>query len=121
MVQRPGKSGMTTSSKLPNVWQAPAPELILDTMRIEARKTYCFHSLPSELPEWKMTRERLKARLIKAMRLQVDHAIPLDMQTTGEIKREDYVIRKIYFQAAENRYVTGNLYVQTGRGRFPRF
>ena len=105
--------------KLPNVWPAPAPEIILDIMRLEARKAFCFHSLASEHPEWETKREQLRQHLIAAMRLQVDHSLPLDLQITGEVKRDGYIIRKIYFQAAENRCVTGNLYIPDGHGPFP--
>jgi len=44
---------------------------------------------------------------------------PLAAQVFGEIKRNDYIVAKVYFQSLPGFLVTGNLYRPAGDGPFP--
>jgi hypothetical protein len=44
---------------------------------------------------------------------------PLAAQVFGELKRNDYIVSKVYFQSLPGFLVTGNLYRPVGEGPFP--
>jgi hypothetical protein len=44
---------------------------------------------------------------------------PLSPQVFGELKRNDYIVSKVYFQSLPGFLVTGNLYRPIGEGPFP--
>ena len=105
---------------LPSVWEYPAKELISNTMRLEAESKYALHSvLPSDPTLWAEKKKDILSRMSQAMHLHVNHQLPLDLEVTGTILRDGYRVEKISFQAAENRYETGCLYVPDGDGPFP--
>lgn len=107
------------TADIPVVWNESMENWIPDRMRLEAAKAFRLNALPDDLSSWKAYREKLKQRLCEAIRLSVDHSLPLNVQETGIIRRKGYRIRKLFFQAAEHRYVTANLYVPDGPGPFP--
>lgn len=105
---------------LPEVWNSAPRELIVDTMKLAGERNFAMHSvLPSDPAEWTQKRKEILHRLGKAMRLEVDHTLPLDLEVTGVVAREGYRVEKVCFQAAEQRYVTGCMYVPDGAGPFP--
>lgn len=105
---------------LPDVWDSAPSELIVDTMKLAGERNFAMHSvLPSDPAEWTRKRKDTLHQLGKAMRLEVDHALPLDLEVTGVVAREGYRIEKVCFQSAKKRYVTGCMYIPDGAGPFP--
>lgn len=103
---------------LPEVWNEPMENWLIDRMRLEAAKAFRLNVLPEDLDGWKKLRKKLKNKLCETIHLNVDHSLPLKMRETGVVRREGYCIRKLFFQAAEHRFVTANLYVPDGKGPF---
>lgn len=105
---------------LPAVWQTAVDEIIIDSMRTEAERLYTLHSMiPADPERWQKRRTEVMTKLADAMKLNYQKDLPLDAEVTGVIRRKNYRIEKVCFQAAENRYVTGCLYVPDGEGPFP--
>lgn len=105
---------------LPDVWAYPAKELIGDSMRLEAQRRFAQYSLlPSRPDLWETKKKDILKRMAENVRLKVNHALALDMEITQMIRRDGYRIEKLSFQADENRYVTGCLYIPDGEGPFP--
>ena len=64
---------------LPDVWDSPCRELIVNTMKLAGERNFAVHSVfPSDPAEWMQKRKEILFRLGKAMRLEVDHTLPLD-------------------------------------------
>ena len=111
---------MMQNTELPNVLLHPIPEVIIDRMKEEAARQFFLHSiLPEDPAEWEKYRQELLRELGEAIRLKVDHDLPLETEITGRIERKGYYIEKLSFQSGRNRFVTGCLYVPEGEGPFP--
>ena len=105
---------------LPAVWETFVDDIIIDSMRTEAERLYTLHSIiPSEPERWQKRKTQILSKLSDAFKLNYQKDLPLDPEVTGVIRRDHYRIEKVCFQAAENRYVTGCLYVPDGDGPFP--
>lgn len=105
---------------LPNVWNSAQDDLIAATMKLIGKQKFAMHTvLPATPAEWQEKRRELLSRLGKAICLEVNHALPLDLEVTGIIQKNGYRVEKLCFQAADQRYVTGCLYVPDGPGPFP--
>src|SRR5258707_9063610 len=66
---------------------------------------------PMEFARWE---ENARSRFLKLIGGLPDEKTPLNVRLTGEVRREDYTIRKIIFESRPEFYVTANLYVPLG-------
>jgi cephalosporin-C deacetylase-like acetyl esterase len=66
---------------------------------------------PMEFARWQ---ENARSRFLKLIGGLPDEKTPLNVRLTGEVRREDYTIRKIIFESRPEFYVTANLYVPLG-------
>ena len=57
--------------------------------------------------------------LASAGLLPMPERTPLAAQIFGEIKRDDYIVAKVYFESLPGFFVTGNLYRPSATGPFP--
>ena len=103
----------------PNVWNQAFPESVSQPLRQEAAKRFRKFQLPETPEEWAAVRPELYRKAAAAIRLKIDHSLPLDYEETGTIRMDGFSIRKISFCAAPGRYVTANLYIPDGSGPFP--
>ncbi len=104
---------------LPHVWSDPFTTEPVDQLRLEAAKRFRLYSLPETLDGWKKIRPAIRRKFLEAMKVEVDHDLPLEMEETGRIERETYVIHKIAFQTRPGVFATAALYVPRGEGPFP--
>ncbi len=104
-------------SKLINVWNEGLTGYYGQLLKNQAAAAFRLHTLPEKAEDWKP--ERLRERIWKALRVRIDHALPLNLEITGEIICDGYRIQKICYQSRANFYVTGNLYIPDGDGSFP--
>lgn len=76
---------------------------------------------PKDLASWKQRREVLKEQLLVSQGLwPMPPKTPLAPTVHGSIQRDGYVIKNVSFASLPGHYVTGNLYVPTGRsGKLP--
>lgn len=104
---------------LPNVWNEPFASSITDSLKMRAASLFRQYQLPENKEEWLQNRASVYEGFAKAMRLKIDHDLPLDHTETGVIECGGYTVRKVAYRAAKDRIVTGNLYVPAGEGPFP--
>lgn len=57
--------------------------------------------------------------LASAGLLPLPEKTPLNPRVFGELRRNDYIVSKVYFESLPGLYVTGNLYRPIGTGPFP--
>ncbi len=105
--------------ELPNVWNEPFQQELIDTLRLEASFRFRKHQLPETLEAWKKRRPVLRRKFLEAMKVTVDHQLPLEMSVHGEIDRGNYVIRKITFQTRPGIHTVAALYIPKGQGDGP--
>jgi cephalosporin-C deacetylase-like acetyl esterase len=71
--------------------------------------------IPATASEWSKYRSERLRKYFEMMGvnqyIDMEKRPPLNIRVTGEVKREGYAIRKIYFESLPKLYVTGNLYV----------
>ena len=104
---------------LPKVWNQPFPESVSEPLKLESKKRFRKFQLPETKEAWDELRPQLYKKIADAIRLKVDHSLPLDYEETGTIQMDGYSIKKISYCAAQGRYVTANLYIPDGDGPFP--
>lgn len=104
---------------LPKVWNQPFPESVSEPLKLESKKRFRRFQLPETKEAWDKLRPQLYKKIADAIRLKVDHSLPLDYEETGTIQMDGYSIKKISYCAAQGRYVTANLYIPDGNGPFP--
>lgn len=105
--------------RIPKVWDEAFDENYVAEMRLEAAKHFRLNTLPDTVGAWKKERPVLKEALLEAIRFEMDRSLPLNVRITGTVRRKGYKITKLYYQAAQRRYVTANLYEPEGKGPFP--
>ena len=108
-----------TDFSLPKVWNKNYSNYVINPLQLDAAKRAGIFQLPEDKAEWEKMRKELYNNIVSAMKLKVDHTLPLDYEETGSIKLDGYTIKKISFRAGEDRYVTASLYVPDGEGPFP--
>ena len=91
--------------------------LVESELKNEAARRRIMHQLPLYKDEWKPA--ELREKIWQALGVRVDHTLPLDLQVTGKIAHDGYTIWKLCYQSRPGVYVTGNLYVPSGKGPFP--
>jgi hypothetical protein len=70
--------------------------------------------------EWKVRAAYLREHVLaSAGLLPLPDRTPLNATVFGELKHEDYVVSKVYFESFPGFLVTGNLYRPVGEGPFP--
>jgi len=76
---------------------------------------------PSDLKAWEKRREIVREQLLVSQGLwPMPPKTPLEPTIHGAIERDGYVIKKVFFTSLPGHYVTGNLYMPTGKtGRLP--
>lgn len=105
--------------ELPNVWNESLEHELIDGLKLEAAFRFRKHQLPETLEGWKKRRPVLRRKFLEAMKVKVDHDLPLEMEEHGVIDRGSYTIRKITYQSRPGMHVTAALYVPAGEGPFP--
>ena len=108
-----------TEFPVPKVWNKNYSKYVINPLQLDAAKRAGIFQLPEDKAEWEKMRKTLYNNIASAMKLKVDHSLPLDYEETGSIKLDGYTVKKISFCAASDRYVTANLYVPCGEGPFP--
>ena len=91
--------------------------LVESELKNEAARRRLMHQIPFDLAEWDPA--GLREKIWHAFGVQVDHTLPLDLQVTGTFEFDGYTIWKLCYQSRPGVYVTGNLYVPSGKGPFP--
>ena len=72
------------------------------------------------LEEWKVRAAYLREHILAtAGLLPQPEKATLNPVIFGEVKRQDYIVSKVYFESLPGFLVTGNLYRPTGDGPFP--
>jgi hypothetical protein len=76
---------------------------------------------PKDLKSWDRRRELVREQMLVANGLwPMPPKTPLNPVIHGAIERDGYIIKKVYFASLPGHYVTGNLYMPTGRsGKLP--
>jgi len=98
---------------------------IIEYLCREARKiTSRSLSELKNLEYWHKTKAKRRKQFIEMLGLSgyLSHKErpPLELEVTGVIECEDYLIKKVYFQSLPGLYVTGSLYVPEGiKGQKP--
>ena len=108
-----------TDISLPQVWNKNYSNYVINPLQLDAAKRTGIFQLPEDKAEWEKMRKELYNNIVSAMKLKVDHTLPLDYEETDSIKLEGYTIKKISFKADTDRYVTASLYIPDGEGPFP--
>ncbi len=108
-----------TEFPLPKVWNKNYSKYVINPLQLDAAKRAGIFQLPEDKAEWEKMRKTLYNNIASAMKLKVDHSLPLDYEETGSIRQDGFTIKKISFRASADRYVTANLYVPDGEGPFP--
>ena len=108
-----------SNKTLPDVWNQAFFESVTEPLNTEAKKRFRRFQLPETKEEWEVLRPQLYKKITDAIRLKVDHNLPLDYEETATIPMDGFCIKKISYCAAPNRYVTANLYIPDGDGPFP--
>ena len=86
-------------------------------LKNQAARYHRLRQLPFTREEWKP--DELREKIWQALGVRVDHAVPLDVEYTGEIQMDGYKILKLSFQSRPGVRVTGNIYAPDGEGPFP--
>ena len=105
--------------ELPNVWNEPFQKELIDALRREASFRFRKHQLPETLEAWQKRRPVLRRKFLEAMKVKVDHRLPLEMCEYGDIDRGNYIIRKITFQTRPGIHTVAALYIPKGQGDGP--
>ena len=88
-----------TDFPLPKVWNKNYSNYVINPLQLDAAKRAGIFQLPEDKAEWEKMRKELYNNIVSAMKLKVDHTLPLDYEETGSIKLEGYTIKKISFRA----------------------
>ena len=105
--------------QLPNVWTDPFETEISTTLRLDAACRFRKFQLPETLEAWKKLRPRIRKQFLNAMKVKVDHKLPLEFTVYGEIDKGSYLIRKVSYQTRPGVHATAALYLPKGEGPFP--
>lgn len=85
----------------------------IDIRHIESRDDDMVFEMPlyDTLEEWETRASWLREHLLAVLGLwPLLERCPLDMQVTGSIEHDDYVVENVHFQSFPGFYCTGNLY-----------
>jgi BAAT / Acyl-CoA thioester hydrolase C terminal len=75
---------------------------------------------PASRAEWEQRAAWVREHVLaSAGLLPLPEKTPLNPVVSGEVKRGDYVVSKVYFESLPGFFVTGNLYRPAGDGPFP--
>jgi hypothetical protein len=108
-----------TRYDLPTVLSQDHPDWLANQIKNEASVKSSLHQLPSNLNDWKVYRDTLKAEIIKRTGALLGQNLPLNLKETGSIRRNGYTVKNILFQTRPGIYATANLYIPDGKGKFP--
>lgn len=98
---------------------ADQADAVSDVLKLEADMKFRTLSLPGDETARRLWAPALRKRLMEFCGARAYHDLDVDMHETGVIQKDDYLIRKIYFQGRPGIYVTADLYVPKGKGPFP--
>lgn len=104
---------------LPKVFPGERADIIQQQLKQQAATAFQLHELPAAPKEWEQQRRALKAAVVKAAGVAVDHTLPLHIKETGRTQHAGYSVRNIIFQTRPGVYTTANLYIPDGKGPFP--
>ena len=90
-------------------------------LKFEAGQLAHFHQLDviSTPAELKIFQRKLRKKLQAKLGVEYDPALPLDVQTFGEVEKPDFTVTKLIYQSRPGIYVTALLYTPRGKGPFP--
>ena len=91
--------------KLPSVWKEGFRRHAENQLRMLGAEYARIHQLPEKIGEWHP--EMLREKIMRAMRISVDHTLPLDCHETGVIRMEGYTIQMDRFPRSSICMVTG--------------
>ena len=78
------------------------------------------HLQAKSLDEWQQRREVVRRQTLRDIGLDpLPQRLPLDVHYGGTLDREDYVLRRLYFQTWPGVYASGWLYLPKTPGRHP--
>ena len=101
-----------------NVWAEPGGELRKDTLRQTAKMLHQMHQPPARLSDWKVLRDKLRARL-RAVAGTFPEPPPLDVREHGCTHMEGYRIVNLTYQSRPGLRATANLYLPEAPGKLP--
>jgi len=104
---------------LPNVFSDNHSDLTSLRLKLDAARLFNENQLPKTKIEWIIYREKLISEIIRRTGVVMNHKIPLNLKETAKIQLNGYSIRNIFFQTRPGVYVTANLYIPDGKGKFP--
>jgi len=74
----------------------------------------------TSVDEWNRRAAHIKELILESAGLMpMPDRTPLNAQVFGDVKHDDYVVSKVYFESLPGFFVTGNLYRPAGTGPFP--
>lgn len=94
-------------------------ELIEKKLKYEASIAFQLHQLPHTKQSWEAYRLKLKKKIVKSANVFINHLLPLNYQEASNIEFKEFSVKNIIFQSRPKIYVTANLYVPHGNGKFP--
>jgi hypothetical protein len=104
---------------LPAVFDPVHPDYVALRIKHEASVKSSLCRLPENKVDWEKYRIGLKEEIIKKTGALLGQNLPLNMKTTGTIRRKGYTVENIFFQTRPGIYATANLYIPEGTGKFP--
>jgi len=107
------------TDSLPNVFSENHSDLTSLRLKFDAARLFNENQLPETKGEWTTSREKLIGEIIHRTGVLINHELPLNLKETAKIQLNGYSIRNIFFQTRPGVYVTANLYIPDGKGRFP--
>ncbi len=104
---------------LPNVFSGNHSDLNRLRLKLDAARLFNENQLPETKEVWKTYREKLIPEIIRRTGMVINHELPLNLKETAKIQLNGYSIRNVFFQTRPGVYVTANLYIPDGEGKFP--
>ena len=104
---------------LPNVFSGNHSDLNRLRLKLDAARLFNENQLPETKEVWKTYREKLISEIIRRTGMVINHELPLNLKETAKIQLNGYSIRNVFFQTRPGVYVTANLYIPDGEGKFP--
>ena len=107
------------ADSLPALFAENHADIIASRLQHEAFLRFIRFRLPETREELESFRVHLKDQIIKKACITIDHQLPLQVEETGSVKMNGFIIKNIIFQTLPGIFATGNLYIPDGKGPFP--
>lgn len=99
--------------------EKPTVDFIASHYRLLAANSSRSLTIANNKADWLRQKEAVRKSIITHSGVLLSQTLPLEMEETGRVQQNGYIIKNIRFQTRPDVFATANLYLPEGKGPFP--